>query len=59
MSSISFEPLVGHNYHLYKKDSEYRLMMIAPDEWGRSKPLAFEYINEVRLLSDHTWEILK
>ena len=59
MSKISFEPLIGHAYHLYRKDFEYRLMMIAPDEWGRSKPLNFEYINEVKLLSDHTWEILK
>ncbi|MBA3680079.1 MAG: DUF2452 domain-containing protein [Bacteroidetes bacterium] len=56
---ISFEPLVGHTYYLYKKENEYRVMMIGPDEWGRSKrnePLI--YINTVKLLSDHTWEIL-
>ncbi|MDP1802389.1 MAG: DUF2452 domain-containing protein [Bacteroidota bacterium] len=55
---ISFEPLIGHTYHLYKKENEYRLMMIAPYEWGRSKAATLEYINSVRLLSDHTWEIL-
>jgi hypothetical protein len=55
---MSFEPLIGHTYHLYKKENEYRLMMIAPHEWGRSKVTTLEYINSVRLLSDHTWEIL-
>jgi len=56
---ISFEPFIGHPYHLYKKEDQYRLMMIAPDEWGRSKTGSLEYINTVRLLSDHTWEILE
>ncbi len=55
---IAFEPLVGHVYHLYKKESEYRLMMISPDEWGRSRAEALGYVNTVRLLSDHTWEII-
>lgn len=55
---ISFEPLVGHTYHLYEKEHEYRLMMIAPNEWGRSKAGKLAYINSVKLLSDHTWEIL-
>ncbi|MBC7695674.1 MAG: DUF2452 domain-containing protein [Burkholderiales bacterium] len=55
---ISFDPLVGHVYHLYKKDSVYRLMMISPDEWGRSRAEALGYVNTVRLLSDHTWEII-
>jgi hypothetical protein len=58
LSSMSFEPLVGHAYHLYKNENEYRLMMIAPDEWGRSKAKIPEFINTVRLLSDHTWQIL-
>lgn len=57
-STISFEPLVGHTYHLYKKGSEYKLMMIAPDEWGKSRSEILEYINSARLLSDHTWEVI-
>lgn len=56
---ISFEPLIGHIYHLYKKEDNYRLMMIGPEEWGRSKPEILHYLNTVRLLSDHTWEILE
>ncbi len=55
---LSFEPLVGHVYHLYKKENEYRLMMISPDEWGKSRAEALGYVNTVRLLSDHTWEII-
>jgi Protein of unknown function (DUF2452) len=55
---MSFEPLVGHIYHLYKKEAEYWIMMIAPSEWGRSKKENLEYQNAVRLLSDHTWEII-
>jgi len=55
---LSFEPFTGHVYHLYKKDSNYLLMMIGPDEWGRSRTEALEFVSSVRLLSDHTWEIL-
>ena len=57
-AAISFEPLVGHIYHLYKKEEGYKLMMIAPDEWGRSRSEILEYINSARLLSDHTWEVI-
>ena len=55
---MSFEPFIGQVYHLYKKEDVHRLMMIGPDEWGRSNRHSLEFINSVRLLSDHTWEIL-
>ncbi len=57
---ISFEPLVGNVYHLYQMGNEYRLMMIGPNEWGRSRSRVetLNYIKTVRLLSDHTWEII-
>jgi hypothetical protein len=57
-SAIAFEPFVGQKYHLYNKDGGHRLMMIAPDEWGRSMPPALEFLCTVTLLSDHTWEVL-
>lgn len=57
VAEMSFEPFVGHTYYLYKKDEKYRLMMIAPEDWGRSQP-QLEFISVVRLLSDHTWEVL-
>jgi hypothetical protein len=58
-AQISFEPFVGHVYHLYKKETEHRLMMIAPDEWGIKKPIDLEFVSSVKLLSDHTWEIIE
>lgn len=54
---VSFEPIIGKVYHLYAKDDEDVLSMIGPEEWGRSKPFT-SYIARVKLLSDHTWEIL-
>ncbi len=58
LAELSFEPFVGNIYHLYKKDDKYKLMLIAPNEWGSSKRIYLEYISSVKLLSDHTWEIV-
>lgn len=57
-AKMSFEPFVGQIYHLYKKEDEYSLMMIAPNEWGRSKNEKLEFISSVKLLSDHTWVVM-
>lgn len=57
MADLSFEPFVGHTYHLYKKEERYKLMLIGPNEWGRSKKEHLEYIGSMKLLSDHTWEL--
>ena len=54
---MSFEPFVGNEYYLYEQDAVYKLMMIAPHEWGRLKKENLIFISAVRLLSDHTWEI--
>lgn len=58
-AELSFEPFVGHVYYLYKKEEKHRLMMIAPNEWGRSKKEGLEFISAVKLLSDHTWELIE
>jgi hypothetical protein len=55
---MSFEPFVGNIYHLYEQHKLYKLMLIGPDEWGRSKKESLKFIASVRLLSDHTWEVL-
>jgi hypothetical protein len=55
---MSFEPFIAHTYHLYQRGDEYVLMMIGPEEWGRSKKNNLEFISSVKLLSDHTWEIM-
>jgi hypothetical protein len=58
LAELTFEPFVGNVYHLYKKEDKYKLMLIAPNEWGSSKRIYLEYISSVKLLSDHTWEIV-
>jgi predicted transcriptional regulator len=57
-SSMSFEPLINHVYFLYEKeDGTDFLSMVSPEEWGRKK--RFQFIAEIKLLADHTWEILR
>ncbi len=58
-ATVPFQPVIGKIYFLYKKeDGSDLLSMISPDEWGKNFPYeSFEA--EVRLLSDHTWEIVK
>lgn len=58
-ASIAFEPLINHVYFLYQKtDGSDFMSMIAPEEWGRKKDWAI-FVAEVKLLADHTWEILR
>lgn len=57
-AKMGFEPLVGHEYFLYlRKSGEYLLSMVSPEQWGKSIPFeSFE--GRVKLLADHTWDIL-
>ena len=57
-SNIPFQPVIGKKYFLYlKKNGEDLLSLVGPDEWGSGFPYeSFEA--EVRLLSDHTWEVI-
>lgn len=57
-ADIPFQPVIHHVYHLYtrKSDGAHILSMIAPAEWGRRAP--YEFIASVRLLGDHTWEVI-
>jgi hypothetical protein len=58
-SELRFEPIVGHIYHVYLgHDGKSHLSMIAPLEWGRSGSPFAEFTASVRLMADHTWEIL-
>ena len=56
---MRFEPLISHTYHLYEaEDGTFKLLMVGPNEWGKKgSPHAF--ISTVKLLADHTWEIVK
>ncbi|MCC7466167.1 MAG: DUF2452 domain-containing protein [Saprospiraceae bacterium] len=57
-ADVPFQPVIHHIYHLYqrKTDGKHLLSMIAPAEWGRKAP--YEHLATVRLLGDHTWEVL-
>ncbi|MDW7693503.1 DUF2452 domain-containing protein [Flammeovirgaceae bacterium SG7u.111] len=59
MAEMSFEPLINHVYHLYKKEEgKDMLSMVAPGEWGR-KQKKIEFLATVKLMADHTWEVLE
>jgi hypothetical protein len=59
-AKMSFEPKIGNTYFLYQqKDEKWVVSMVAPTEWGR-RGIPFEsFIAEIRLLSDHTWEVVE
>lgn len=56
---MAFKPEINHVYHLYRKaDNSHVLTLIGPNEWGRSKPYE-QYLYTVKLLADHTWEVVE
>ena len=59
LAQMNFEPVIGHIYYLYSKENETDVLsMISPREWGKRLPFN-SFIASVRLLSDHTWEVMK
>jgi len=56
---LRFEPLINHVYHLYRKaDEKLMLSLIGPLSWGKSGD-KLTYLASVKLLADHTWEIIE
>jgi hypothetical protein len=56
-ADMSIKPLVGRTYYLYKRQKgQEMLSLVAPQEWGKNSTL--EFVASVKLLADHTWEIL-
>ena len=50
-AEYSFQPIVGHIYHLYeKKDKTLWLSLIGPDQWDQP------YIGSFKLITDGRWE---
>ncbi|GAB4381046.1 MAG: hypothetical protein Kow0075_12650 [Salibacteraceae bacterium] len=57
-SQLKFSPVIGHVYFLYQDDAgNFKLLMIHPDEWD-SDAKNLRYIASVKLLGDHTWQII-
>ncbi len=58
-TSMNFEPLINHIYFLYEKEDGTDFMsMVSPEEWGRKKRYS-KFVAEIKLLADHTWEIIR
>ncbi|PIP93335.1 MAG: hypothetical protein COW00_20195 [Bdellovibrio sp. CG12_big_fil_rev_8_21_14_0_65_39_13] len=59
LAEMKFEPVLGKNYYLYKKDSGGNIIsIIGPHEWGKNSSFD-KCIAKVCLLHDHTWKILE
>ncbi len=57
-ADMPFQPVIHHIYYLYerKSDGKRLLSLVSPEEWGSRSP--YEHLATVRLLGDHTWEVL-
>lgn len=56
-SDLKFTPTINQVYHLYEKEEYYKLSLIGPTEWGRSKQIG-KYVASVKLLGDHSWDVI-
>jgi len=53
-ASVSFVPIVGQVYHLYRRENgDEWISMIAPDDFGR---YYHEYLGSYCLATDSVWE---
>ena len=58
-AKITFKPQIGQVYHVYEKqDGSHVLSMVAPHEWGGGAGPFAQFIATVKLLADHTWDLL-
>lgn len=57
LAEMNFEPIIGKTYYLYQRKNDIDVLsMISPEEWGKTIPFK-KYIAQVKLLSDHTWQV--
>jgi hypothetical protein len=56
-AEFNVEPVIGNHYFLYRRENEtHFLSLIAPNEWIKIIP--GEFLAEVELLPDRTWEVI-
>jgi hypothetical protein len=59
LAQMNFDPIIGKKYYLYQsKNGRDLLSMVSPKEWGKKIPYE-SYLACVKLLSDHTWDVLE
>ena len=57
-ADLGVKPVVGETYYLYQKeDATYVMSLVSPEEWGKKLP--YNFIAEVNLLADHTWNVVR
>ena len=57
-ADAGFKPVINQEYHLYERQNgQWVLSLISPREWGNKLP--YHFIASVKLLADHTWDILE
>lgn len=57
-ADAGFKPVINQIYHLYERQNgQWVLSLISPAEWGSKLP--YHFIASVRLLADHTWDVLE
>ena len=57
-AEIRMETFIGHTYYLYEREDDKNIIsMIAPNQWGRNGFPYKEFVAEITLLSDHTWDV--
>jgi hypothetical protein len=57
-AEMNIDPLVGRTYYLYERaNGKNVLSLISPEEWGARPP--YHYVATVKLLGDHTWEVVE
>ena len=57
-AEMNIDPIVSRTYYLYERDNGKNVLsLVSPAEWGSRPP--FSYIATVKLLGDHTWEVVE
>lgn len=51
LAKHNFEPIPGHSYFLYQRETEEFLSIISPEEWNNK----YIYIGKFQFLSDGRW----
>ena len=58
-AQMNFDPIIGKRYYLYEGNNGGDLLsMVSPEEWGKKMPYKV-YLACVKLLSDHTWDVIE
>lgn len=54
-ADFQFKPVVGQHYYLYLKDGRWKLSLIEPERWSRSK--GGDCLGRCQLHGDMTWSL--